>query len=249
MLGVVLAMVALGAGTPVWHPPPPPDTPPSEHAIEPDELEELVVEATHRVSSFGCAALGNGTAVAVADGLLLTNRHVVTGARLINVSADLGPTKVATAEVHPGMVDLAELTVSATGDPVLEVANEDAEPGARLLTAGFDGDHLGITVRSTRLLGYVDGIERGHPGPVMQLDIDAVQGMSGGPVVNEDGRLAGILFAVEDPPGTALAIPASAIHASLTADEPFVPDPGCGVTPGVRTGAEPVGGGPPPPGS
>jgi hypothetical protein len=53
--------------------------------------------------------------------------------------------------------------------------------------------------------------------------------MSGAPVIDDRGRLAGLVYAVEDPPGMTLAIPVSALARAVSRQaQAFLPDTRCG---------------------
>jgi S1-C subfamily serine protease len=153
---------------------------------------------------------------------------VVAGALLINVAGDTGPTAIAHARVHPTH-DLALLRVPPTGGAALELAPADPEPGDSMLVSGFVHDELSLTVETATVLDYADGAPRGHDGPVMQLDLVVPEGMSGAPVLDDRGRLAGLVYAVEDPPGMTLAIPVSALARAVSRQaQAFLPDTRCG---------------------
>ena len=56
----------------------------------------------------------------------------------------------------------------------------------------------------------------GQGGRVMRLDVPVRPGMSGGPVLDQAGRLAGIVFANQSPTNDALVIPASVLRTTLS---------------------------------
>jgi len=72
------------------------------------------------------------------------------------------------------------------------------------------------------VVDYVAGPTLDQPWPVMRLDAPVRPGMSGGPVLDASGRLAGIVFGNEVPTGQALVIPVSQLR-RLLADHAFVP--------------------------
>jgi S1-C subfamily serine protease len=188
-------------------------------------LGRLLAGATDRVVAFGCGLSSNsGTAVVLAGGEVLTNRHVVDGALLVNVVPEGGGVVVTTGMVSPA-ADLAVLPPPA-GRPGLHLALADPRPSDTLVLAGYPEGGHDLRVATARLVDYVDGTSRGQPGPVMRLAYRAQQGMSGGPVVDRAGNLAGLLFAVERDTGYSLAIPASRLRALLGAG-PFTAPSRC----------------------
>jgi S1-C subfamily serine protease len=180
----------------------------------PAELAHRLRQVTFRVVGIGCSVESNmGTAVALGDGTLLTNRHVADRARLLNVVPDLGPTLTATASVA-SPVDLAILhaggaVASAATATRLELAARDPSPGRTVTVAGY-ADSYDLRVLTTRVIDVVDGASRGQRGPVLRLATRLRKGMSGSPVLDEAGHLAGLVFAVQG--NYTLAIPASSIR-------------------------------------
>lgn len=230
LLGLLLGLVSVGSGTPTWSPAPTgAETRQPRPPLEAGELHQVATAAAHRVFAFGCGTASNtGTAVALDDGRLLTNRHVVEGSLLINVASDAGPTVVAQATVHP-TADLALLQSPPTGGRPVRLAPVDPAPGAELLIAGFVEGELGLRLERVSLVDYAPGGPRGHDGQLMRLDHRAGKGMSGAPVIDEWGQLAGLVFAVENPPGVTLSIPASELaDALIHPDATFLPNTRCG---------------------
>ena len=95
-----------------------------------------------------------------------------------------------------------------------------AGPPARVAVLGTSvlvGTRPGgeLQVREARVQGYVSGVEDTDPTMVMRLDIGAEPGDSGGPVVDGDGRLVGIVYLRERVTGRALVIPISELRAAL----------------------------------
>lgn len=184
-------------------------------------------ELTHRVVGLGCRVeSSSGTAVAMADGTLLTNRHVADGARLLNVVPDIGVTATASALVAAS-ADVAVLRVNAPPRANgVELAERDPRRGTRVTVAGY-ADTYDLHVIPTTVVDVVEGTGRGQPGPVLRLRTLLERGMSGSPVLDEAGRLAGLVFAVEKDTGFTLALPASAIARALTGPHSLQPATRC----------------------
>jgi S1-C subfamily serine protease len=201
--------------------------------IERRDAQALLRQVTQRVMSFGCAAANNGTAVSLDDGTVLTAAHVVAGTRLINVIPDLGPTTVATAEVSSAH-DIAVLRQVPSPSPAspaahgVRLAPDDPPAGTHVLVAGYPHGQLSLVIGTAVIDGRIDGRSVGQSaGPVLRVRTRAATGMSGGPLLDPAGRVAGILVATRSGTDESFAIPASTIRAALAAGVTQPPAGGC----------------------
>jgi serine protease Do len=140
-------------------------------------------------------------------GYIVTNAHVVAGAKRIEVvlpgsTADVPPMRSVTGargrtvEAHvvgvAREVDLAVLHVDATGLPALPLANYDALRQGDLVFAFGSPEGL----RDSVTMGVVSAVARqpdaDRPMVYIQTDAPINHGNSGGPLVNADGELVGI---------------------------------------------------------
>jgi S1-C subfamily serine protease len=163
--------------------------------------ERMVV----RVRNVSCLGVGTGSGFALDEHTLLTNRHVLAGADSVEVSTwDGHSLKVATAEVG-ALVDLGIATVSGTL-PSAGSRFADPRAGGRIEVVGFP---LGgpLTFSGGRVLDFVAGSRFGIPGPVMRITANVEPGSSGSPVLDAQGRVVGIVYALEVATGLGLAIP------------------------------------------
>jgi S1-C subfamily serine protease len=195
--------------------------------ISAERAARVLRDSTVEVQAFGCdLQRRDGSGVAVAPGRVLTNAHVVRASRLVDVATDTGPTAEADVPAVASAGDVAEVS----GDlrvPALELSPRDPGPGASVWVAGFPSSGApssgpGLVVATERVIGSAPGGPFGQPWPVLRLSGGVARGMSGGPVLDSSGRLAGIVFGDEIPTGQALAIPASALRRALSAS-PLVP--------------------------
>ena len=184
--------------------------------------------STAQIMAFGCdMERHDGTAVAVDGGVLLTNQHVVAGSRLVDVVAEGQPTEVGGQPLVADAGDVATVTEPGPPLPALPLAPEDPLAGTTVRVAGYPsalpGERApGLTIVTTQVVDYVAGPTLDQPWPVMRLAAPVRPGMSGGPVLDASGRLAGIVFGNEVPTGQALVIPVSQLR-RLLADHAFVP--------------------------
>jgi len=147
-----------------------------------------------------------GTGVVVVDkGLILTNLHVVAGARLVKVVfADGLESEAEVVGLHPEN-DLAVLQAKTIPDD-LAPANlgslGDLAVGDHVVAVGFPFG-IGPSVSA----GVVSGLNREFRSPegervltnLIQFDAAANAGNSGGPLVNTDGEVVGIVTAILNP--------------------------------------------------
>ncbi|HXF97161.1 MAG TPA: trypsin-like peptidase domain-containing protein [Gaiellaceae bacterium] len=182
-------------------------------------------ELTVRVRNVSCLGVGVGSGFAVARDLLITNRHVLAGASVLEVSTWDGRTlDVEAAEVGVlgdigvALVDGRLPRVGAYGAP--------PPPGAPVTVAGYPlGGRLDL--RPGTVIDYVDGARFDIPGRVMRFSARVEPGNSGGPVLNRRGRIVAVVFAIELATSYALAIPMDTLHA-LVRRGGFEPVPPCG---------------------
>ncbi len=173
---------------------------------------------------------GSGSgAIIDADGYIITNAHVVAGARRVQVvlhrdTTAAGPVRSlveASQTVDARVVgiasdiDLALLKVAVTGLRALPLANYDSIRQGQIVFAFGSPEGL----RNSVTLGVVSSVAR-QPDPdsptiYIQTDAPINPGNSGGPLVNVDGELVGlntlILSESGGSQGLGFAIPSSVV--------------------------------------
>lgn len=168
----------------------------------------------------GTVERGVGTGVVIIDnGTILTNLHVVNGAKRIKVTFWNGSESEAVVVSTQPENDLAVLRAKTIPDD-LEAATmrstSDLAPGDEVIAVGFPFG-IGPSVSG----GVVSGLKRQFRSPdgqqmlsnLIQFDAAANPGNSGGPLVTMDGEVVGIVTAILNPSqqrsfiGIAFAVP------------------------------------------
>ena len=168
-------------------------------------------------------SLGSGVIVS-ADGLIVTNHHVIKGADQITVVLSDRREFEAKVVTDDSRVDLAVLRVSAGSErlPFLQLRDSDEVEVGDLVLAIGNPFGVGQTVTS----GIVSAVARTAVGVsdysyFIQTDAAINPGNSGGPLVTLDGRVAGINAAIYSQSGGSIgigfAIPANMVRAVLAA--------------------------------
>lgn len=165
--------------------------------LDPEESEEPGVAARQQSSGSGV--------IIDADGLIVTNAHVVVGAQRVQVTLppSLADRQAGGGRARPRTVradvvgldletDVALLRVSEKGLPALEMADSDAVEQGQLVFAF--GSPLGLDNSVT--MGVVSAPARqlraDDPMIYIQTDAPINPGNSGGPLVDTEGRIIGI---------------------------------------------------------
>jgi S1-C subfamily serine protease len=163
---------------------------------------------------------GVGTGVVIVDkGVILTNLHVVAGAEKIKVTFADGLEAVAVITGVQPENDLAVLQAQKIPDDLIPAtmrSTADLRPGDQVAAVGFPFG-IGPSVSA----GVVSGLKRSFRSPegkqelgnLIQFDAAANPGNSGGPLINMDGEVLGIVTAILNPTqqrtfiGIAFAVP------------------------------------------
>jgi len=154
----------------------------------------------------GTVERGVGSGVVIIDnGTILTNLHVVNGAKKIKVTFFDGSQSEAVVLNTQPENDLAVLRARTIPDD-LEAATmrstSDLSPGDQVIAVGYPFG-IGPSVSS----GIVSGLKRQFRSPdgqqmlsnLIQFDAAANPGNSGGPLVTMDGEVVGIVTAILNP--------------------------------------------------
>ena len=149
---------------------------------------------------------GVGTGVVIVDkGVILTNLHVVAGAEKIKVTFADGLEAVAVITGVQPENDLAVLQAQKIPDDLIPAtmrSTADLRPGDQVAAVGFPFG-IGPSVSA----GVVSGLKRSFRSPegkqelgnLIQFDAAANPGNSGGPLINMDGEVLGIVTAILNP--------------------------------------------------
>ncbi|MCA9237950.1 MAG: trypsin-like peptidase domain-containing protein [Planctomycetales bacterium] len=142
----------------------------------------------------GATSYGSGVLVDVRDdyGLVITNWHVVRDAAgTVEVIMPGGFTsKARPLKVDPDW-DLAALVIWRPPMPPVALASRAPQPGDELTICGYGpGIYRAATGRCTQYYSPRQDL----PQHMVELDVEARQGDSGGPIFNDRGELAGVLF-------------------------------------------------------
>ena len=162
------------------------------------------------------AATGSGFIIR-ADGLVLTNHHVVEESTSIEVRLYDGATTTATVLGRDPLGDVALLQLATTRPlPVIPLGSSAAVQVGELVVA--IGSPFGF--EHTLTLGIVSGKKRqflrsGIVGGYLQTDAPLTSGNSGGPLVTMRGEVVGMNTAIVGRGEVGLAIPIDAVKELL----------------------------------
>tara|TARA_R110002111_G_scaffold262504_1_gene338961 strand:- start:147597 stop:149909 length:2313 start_codon:yes stop_codon:yes gene_type:complete len=167
--------------------------PASAHDLTVEELAENAKESVVAVSFAGRdgqqAGLGTGFVIA-SDGLVATNMHVIGEARPITVQFSNGKQyEVQEVYATDRQMDLAVLKIDAKDLIPLPLAEPDSlKQGAEVIVLG---NPQGL--RYSVVKGVNSGTREIDGKPMIQLAIPIEPGNSGGPVLDSQGRVQGIV--------------------------------------------------------
>ena len=184
-------------------------TPPSVYA----KAYETILPSVVRVKNMhydqdedGDRDQGSGTGVVIVDnGTILTNLHVVAGAKRITVEFFDGLVSEATVIGLQPENDLAVIKAKTLPDdlaPATLRSTADLVPGDHVVAVGFP---FGIGPSATA--GVISGLKREYRSRegkriltnLIQFDAAANPGNSGGPLVTADGEVVGIVTGILNP--------------------------------------------------
>jgi len=163
-------------------------------------------EFTVRIRALGCDRLGTGSGFVLGEDLIVTNRHVVGQPREVSISTWDGRSFDARVDGIARDADLAVIRVRGLDLPVATVRSEPAVIGERVAAIGYPGGG-GATITTGVVLGFTDGPILGEQVPAIRVSAEVRPGNSGGPLVDAEGRVIGVIFAQSGPGGDGLAVP------------------------------------------
>ncbi len=174
-----------------------------------------------RITARTCEGLEAGSGFVLGHGIVVTAAHVVQGASTATVDVDdLGAQTASVLGVDSHGRDIALLYVAALADrPATEISTAvTLERGTPVSTAGHPRGGVRQTLPGA-VLGYVDsGPIAADGGRVLTVSAAFEPGMSGGPVVDMNGRVVGVAIGVERNSGTGIAVPTANILGTLRGD-------------------------------
>ena len=162
------------------------------------------VQEAEAATVFISNGLGSGSGFVVSETQILTNQHVVGGARSVLVRFMNGEERQGLVTAIGGPLDVAVIEIGTLPEGVRRLDWETAEtpaPATDVWVWGFPlgeflGAILGADVSATVTTGIVSAIQTldvlGEAFSVVQTDADINPGNSGGPIITEDGRVIGI---------------------------------------------------------
>jgi serine protease Do len=142
-----------------------------------------------------------------ADGLIVTNNHVVKDASSVSVTLDDGTELKAKVLGTDPRTDIALLKVDAGHSlPFIQLGNShDVRPGEWVVAMG-NPFGLGGTVTAGIVSALSRDIGAGPYDQFIQVDAPINQGNSGGPLFTQEGKVIGMNTAIFSPTGGSIGI-------------------------------------------
>ena len=151
-------------------------------------------------------ARGSGFIIS-ADGTVVTNNHVVKGARTLSVTLDDGTVLPAKVVGTDPRTDIAVLKINSPKPlPFITLGNSrDVKPGEWVVAMG-NPFGLGGSVTAGIVSAVSRDIGAGPYDQFIQVDAPINQGNSGGPLFTQDGKVIGMNTAILSPSGGSIGI-------------------------------------------
>jgi S1-C subfamily serine protease len=208
-------LVVLGAGCVA-----PPDDPPVDASIldEPATVDPRTY--TVRIRSQTCEGLGVGSGFLIDESTIVTNRHVVEGAEVLEVETSEGQMLSVDVASQALLADLAvvrladAMEVESSVRATAELAPRNPEPGDAIRAVGYPGGGA-LTVSEGTVEDFEADPRLGNLSKVIRSDVEVEPGSSGGPVVDADDRVVGVVYAIEVDTERSLIVPVETLQRLL----------------------------------
>lgn len=167
--------------------------------------------AALRVRNVGCGSVSSGSGFAISEHAFVTNRHVIGGAAILQVSTFDGHDISVTATGAVAVADLALVWTKESLPAWLPLASGDPSIGAKVTAVGYP---LGGPLTTTRgkVLGYGADPVGWSSLPMLVNDAPIEHGSSGSPLINDRGQIVGVVYASD---GDRFAVPVSVLRKAL----------------------------------
>jgi S1-C subfamily serine protease len=193
---------------------------PPTQGIKNDPEVQDAARSVVKLFKTGCGHGGGGSGWIAADGIVVTNAHVVAHSEETTVQIEgKGTQHDADVIWFDAFNDVAILRAPGVrGKPALPI-DVDPEPGTFAGALGFPGGgpyevkaaRVGNTARTSEFSPRTSD----RPRSVTFLRAGVIPGNSGGPVVDGKGRVVAMVFAVRLGGHTAYAVPSSVVKRAL----------------------------------
>jgi S1-C subfamily serine protease len=177
------------------------------------------------VRNVSCLGVATGSGFALTKKLLITNRHVIAGADRLEVSTWDGRTLAVPAAAVGVLGDLGLVVVE--GDlPLPGSLGPAPHAGDPITVVGYpQGGPL--TLANGIVIDRIDGRDYDVEGAILRVSARVQPGNSGGPVLDRQGRIVALVYAVQISTGFGLAIPVDTFR-RLASTGGFETVPPCG---------------------
>lgn len=212
---LVGVLVVVGAGCVA-----PPDTPAVDTSVLDEPMRVDPRTYTVRIRSETCEGFGVGSGFLIDDRTIVTNRHVVEGADILEVETSEGETLTVDVASQGLLADLAVVRLADgmdVGASVIDtavLAPENPEPGDDLRAVGYPGGGP-LEVTEGTVEDFKADPRLGNLSKVIRSDVAIQPGNSGGPAVNDDDQVVGVVYAIEIDTEKSLIVPVETLQRLL----------------------------------
>jgi serine protease Do len=176
---------------------------------------ERLAAVTVRLTALGGGRFDFGSGVLLADGVVLASKHSTASFDVIRV-ARCGRDEVYAGAVLPSRrYDATLLLVPTARTASSTLAPHDPARGDRLLLGGYPIRSTSLVTSTVTVRQRYDGRRFGTSGSLLGFTPAPTAGQSGGPLLDAQGRVAGIVLGVQDATGIGLAVPASVLRRAI----------------------------------
>lgn len=135
------------------------------------------------------AGRGHGSGFIISDNLIMTNQHVVGESNSVSVKFDSGLEVIGKVIASNSARDVAIVKVDASLPKHFNLERTKPDVGSKVYAIGSPLDEK---LSSTITSGIVSNYREQDNKTLIQSDVQVLPGNSGGPLVNEDGKVVGI---------------------------------------------------------
>lgn len=182
-----------------------------------DKIEE-VKSSVVKIEVKGCQESGSGSGFFISN-WLVSNRHVLESAASASFKKNGRQIKI--SKWYLSATDdlaLIPLTQDLGKFDFIQLAEKDPVPGDLVAAAGFPWGGPEVSSFGRILSENTEG-SASSKSFIIETNLDIHPGNSGGPLLDSQGQVVGVMFAIDTSTNSSLAIPLSRLLANLGQDK------------------------------